>query len=234
MSQLNVLQINIEGLQHKTTELFKMLHDNDVHIVILQETILPRNEVSTPGYTPTKCECTNCRGIMTLVRNDVQAEVKNSPAGDIDIQQIKVWLGKIQYSIFNIYCPPKSTTSIPLEDTTYKKCIIAGDFNAHTPSLGYNDYNKRGKEIEELCNSSNLILEQDMESQPTLLHKVHKTTSRPDLAFISADIYEDTTVRVLDGIGSDHRPTLISLAYKKKSKTQRKTLWNFRKADWTA
>merc|ERR1712228_349721 len=97
--------------------------------------------------------------------------------------------------IFNIYCPPKSTTSIPLEDTTYKKCIIAGDFNAHTPSLGYNDYNKRGKEIEELCNSSNLILEQDMESQPTLLHKVHKTTSRPDLAFISADIYEDTTVR---------------------------------------
>ena len=87
MSQLNVLQINIEGLQHKTTELFKMLHDNDVHIVILQETILPRNEVSTPGYTPTKCECTNCRGIMTLVRNDVQAEVQNSPAGDIDIQQ---------------------------------------------------------------------------------------------------------------------------------------------------
>ena len=150
MSQLNVLQINIEGLQHKTTELFKMLHDNDVHIVILQETILPRNEVSTPGYTPTKCECTNCRGIMTLVRNDVQAEVKNSPAGDIDIQQIKVWLGKIQYSIFNIYCPPKSTTSIPLEETTYKKCIIAGDFNAHTPSLGLQQERKGNRRIVQL------------------------------------------------------------------------------------
>ena len=34
------------------------------------------------------------------------------------------------------------------------------------PSRGYNDYNKKGKKIEENCNSRNLILEQDT-GEPT-------------------------------------------------------------------
>ena len=236
MTQLNILQLNIEGLQHKVTELMKMLDDYNIHVALLQETLLPKHNINTPGYTPTKCECTNCRGIMTLVRNDVQAEVKNTPIEDIDVQKIDAWLDKKKYTIYNFYCPPKSTSDIPLEETIYKKSIIAGDFNAHMPSLGYNYYNKRGKDLEEICNSTNLILEQDMESQPTLLHKAHGTTSRPDLTFVSADIFEDTSVQVLDGIGSDHRPTMISTNIKstKDGKTSRRTFWNFRKADWTA
>ena len=79
MGKLNILQINIEGLQHKATELLKTLHIHDVHIVLIQETILPKFEIKTPGYTQTKCDCHNCRGIMTLIRNDVLAEVKNLP-----------------------------------------------------------------------------------------------------------------------------------------------------------
>ena len=74
---------------------------NNVHIVLLQETLLPKHEIKTPGYTPTKCECTNCRGIMTLVRNDIQADVKNTPVEDLDVQEINVWLDNVKYSIFN-------------------------------------------------------------------------------------------------------------------------------------
>ena len=84
--------------------------------------------------------------------------------------------------------------------------IIAGDLNAHMPSLGYSDYNFRGREVEDLFNSSNLILEQDMNSPPTLLHKRHLTWSRPDLTLISADVYKQTTVSVEETIGSDHSP----------------------------
>ena len=233
MGKLNILQINIEGLQHKVTELLKTLHIHDVHIVLIQETILPKVEIKTPGYTPTKCECHNCRGIMTLIRNDVQAEVKNCPFDDVDVQDIDVWIGKEHISIQHFYCPPNSNAKIPLQATTYKKTIIAGDFNAHTPSLGYPDYNKRGKDIEEIQNSTNLILEQDKESEPTLCHKRYRTTHRPDLTFVSADIYDRATVRVLDDVGSDHKPILTTLTTSKpKPRRTRKTFWNFRKANW--
>ena len=159
LTDLNILQLNVDGLQHKSTELNKVLSDNNVHIALLQETVLPKHNVSTPGYTQVLCECQKCSGVMTLIRKDVQAETTNAPVGDVDVQKTNVWLGKCQYNIFNIYCPPASLVDIPLQDTHFKNTIIAGDFNANTPSLGYSHYNKRGRELEDLCNSTNLILE---------------------------------------------------------------------------
>ena len=234
MGNFNILQINVDGLQHKTTELLKLLSDQSVHIALLQETVLPKKPISTPGFTQYSCECQSCRGVMTLIRNDVQAEVRNTPIADVDIQKIDVWLDKSKYTLFNVYCPPGSTAGIPLQETTYRRSIIAGDFNAQTPSLGYDNFNKRGKDLEDLCNSTNLILEQDMESKPTLLHKVHKTTGRPDLTLVSADIYEETTIQVLDSIGSDHCPILTTTKTKERSNIKGRTLWNYRKADWKA
>ena len=100
------------------------------------------------------------------------------------------------------------------------------------PLLGYDDWNSKGKEIDKLCLSSNLILQQNSESEPTLLHKRHNTTSRPDLTFVSADIQERTSVRVLGDIGSDHKPTKIVIENCGKADTKRKTFLNFRKANW--
>ena len=79
------------------------------------------------------------------------------------------------------------------------------------PTLGYDSWNSRGREVDHLCLSSNLVLQQSSDSEPTLLHKRHNTTSRPDLTFVSADIQEITTFRVLDGVGSDHKPTKITI-----------------------
>ena len=61
---------------------------------------------------------------MTLIRKDVQAETTNAPVGDVDVQKTNVWLGKCQYNIFNIYCPPASLVDIPLQDTHFKNTII--------------------------------------------------------------------------------------------------------------
>ena len=91
-SNINILQVNMAGLQNKTTELKKVLHDNNIHIALLQETILPDKEISLPkDYTSYKCECHNCQGIMTLIRTDTQATVINVPIEDIDIQEITLW-----------------------------------------------------------------------------------------------------------------------------------------------
>ena len=148
---------------------------------------------------------------MTLISLDTQAEVVKHPAGDLDLQKITAWLGNQKFTLYNVYWPNQSFTEFPLKETTFKRTIMAGDFNAHIPSLGYPSYNSRGREVEKLCNSSNLILQQNMDSQPTLLHRRHLTASRPDLTILSADLLENTTVTVLDDIGSDHLPILTSI-----------------------
>ena len=86
--------------------------------------------------------------------------------------------------------------------------------------------------MDHLCLSSNLILQQSTDSKPTLLHKRHNTVSRPDLTFVSADMQERISTKVLDDIGSDHRPTKIVINIGNLADTKRKTFWNFRKADW--
>ena len=104
---LKILQVNMQGLQNKTTELNKVLHDNKVDIALLQETILPERDISIPhGYSPYKCSCQNCQGIMTLIRTDIQATVKNKPVEDIDIQEITLWSGSEKFYLYNFYCPP--------------------------------------------------------------------------------------------------------------------------------
>ena len=169
---------------------------------------------------------------MTLIRNDTQAEVENIPAGDIDIQRITAWINNTKYVFYNVYWPNHSFAKLPFDETTYKRTILAGDFNAHIPMLGYKEYNHRGREVEDLLNSTNLILDKDMNSTPTLLHRRHLTTSRPDLIVVSADLYEQITVRVGEDIDSDHSPVLIKINKLVKPETKRRPFWSFKRADW--
>ena len=94
---------------------------------------MPKHEIKTPDYTTSKGECKNVRGIMTLIRNDVQAHVKNFPFGDVDMQEIDTWIDKEHYKIHHIYCLPNSKS----HETNFKKNIITRYFNAHLPSLNH-------------------------------------------------------------------------------------------------
>ena len=122
VDQLNILQINISGLSTKIVELMKILHDEHIHVALVEETILPNHlknsSLPTTGYTSYQCNCSKCQGILTLIRNDIQAEVEYKPAGDVDHQVINVWKGKIKYTLHHIYCPPGSTSVLPFIDTT--------------------------------------------------------------------------------------------------------------------
>ena len=230
----NILQINLAGYKNRAVELKKMLNDENINVALLQETILPQQRpTSITGYTAYRCSCSiKCQGIMTLIRNDTQAEVENIPAGDIDIQRITAWINNTKYVFYNVYWPNHSFAKLPFDETTYKRTILAGDFNAHIPMLGYKEYNYRGREVEDLLNSTNLILDKDMNSTPTLLHRRHLTTSRPDLIVVSADLYEQITVRVGEDIDSDHSPVLIKINKLVKPEIKRRPFWSFKRADW--
>ena len=106
---LSILQWNANDLGHsKLLELKKSLQDHNIQIASIQETLLKTKDVLVPGFTPYKCkcqeECQNCQGILTLIWNDVTAEVSEFHTNDRnDIQLVKIWRNGMRFSLYNIY-----------------------------------------------------------------------------------------------------------------------------------
>ncbi len=58
-----------------------------------------------------------------------------------------------------------------------------------------------GKTVEDLINSSNLVLAQNAQSKPALLHKAFKTLHKPDLTLLLSDLLNKHKVEVVDDVG---------------------------------
>ncbi|GFR65706.1 RNA-directed DNA polymerase from mobile element jockey [Elysia marginata] len=232
---LNIIQINTRGISNKKTELGKLFNTHNIHVALLQETQHRNTDLHMTGYTPHPCKCKNCQGIVTYIRNDIHGEVKaNSVAQPTDILEATVWFQDRKYTILNIYNPPANNYNpAHLNDTEFHQTILAGDFNGHSPLWGYKDHNKTGEALENISQTTNLVILQDRDSPPTLLHRAHNTLSRPDLTILSSDLHHKHNIQVLDDIGSDHLPILTTLHKPCSRKFERKTRWNFKKANWS-
>ena len=133
LTDLNILQANVCGLYKKKTHLAKLMDDKKVHIALLQETLHSSCNTLITGYTAYPCKCQGCRGIVTYIRNDIQGEVEHLNWHPTDAQKITLWHGNNKVTIYNLYCPPSSTLSFLDQRTCYKKTVIAGDLNGHSP-----------------------------------------------------------------------------------------------------
>ena len=132
---LNILQLKFSSIQNKKMELAKMLSDLRIHVALLQETQLPKwIEFHLTGYTMYHCKCTKCQGIATLIRNDITAEVSHPETDDeTDTQEVKVQQSDgTTYTIYNVYCPPRTTLQLNFQNTDHKNTILAGDLNGHS------------------------------------------------------------------------------------------------------
>ena len=231
---LNIIQLNVCGISNKKTEISKMLQETHTHILVLQESLHHNCDPRLPGYTHYCCNCNNCRGVTTYLRNDVQGDVEHvSNCNPTDAQRITVWFEGCKYTIYNIYNPPTNNLNTThIQPTERTKTLLLGDFNGHSPQWGYQNYNHTGRAIEELSESTNLCVLQNPQTPPTLLHRAHNTLSRPDLTIISGDLIQKTTIKVLEDVGSDHKPILTQIAKGHRQTFERKPRWNFKKAKW--
>ena len=150
------------------------------------------------------------------------------------MQCIHVWPDNgRKYIIHNIYNPPSCKLNVEQDLPTHFNTIYTGVFNGHSPLWGYPDQNATGHIIEDTLTASNLIPLYDEAATPTLYHRSTGTTSTPDLNLVSADIVNKTQYTVLEGIGIDHRPTLIQLTYRTmQPQRTRRWRWNYKKANW--
>ena len=139
---------------------------------MLQETQHQSCKYTISGYIAHACSCNSCRGIITYVRKDLQCNTtQHTVDSPNDILSSTVWYGDKKFQLYNVYSPPKETFTFSCSTTLFKSTILAGDFNGHSPLWGYQDRNRTGANIEDLCQSTNLIRMQDENSTPTLLHK---------------------------------------------------------------
>ena len=166
-SSLNIFQFNLGGFSKKKTELAHFLDKYNIHIAILQETIRGKEtDLNITNYTGTHCDCNGCQGSVTYIRNDITGKTINEHKAPTCIQKSVIWHSEKKYTIFNIYHHPEYTLDMQntLTDSVYTNTIIAGDFNSHSPTWGYKDLDNNGKTVEDLINSSNLILAQNDQS----------------------------------------------------------------------
>ena len=110
---------------------------------------------------------------------------------------------------------------------------LLGDFNCHHPlwdSRGTSE--PRGEEVFNWVISSDLLPLNDPDT-PTLLHRSSGSRSSPDISFAPSTLAFSCSCEVLQGLGSDHLPILLSVPLSTVFRpNDRPPSFKFQKARW--
>jgi ribonuclease HI/endonuclease/exonuclease/phosphatase family metal-dependent hydrolase len=230
------MQWNAEGVFHKKTELEHVLFDKKVSVCCIQETHLQNSKAfKIRGYQTFRSdrEERHKGGILTLVRNNINACQTKVFMEGAEYQKLKIKSGSVEMSILNYYCPndqPLSLDTIEAEDSHF---LVLGDFNSHSQSWGYDHMDKRGEDVENWQDDLQLQLVNSPHDAPTFYSRRWHSTSTPDLAFCTDDLHGSIAREVGEQLGgSDHRPVYLSIN-KHSVRTQPiHARWNYKKANW--
>ena len=144
-------------------------------------------------------------------------------------------------SFLNVYAPPirssptdgRTDSFSPSILPSSRNLFILGDFNCHHPlwdSRGTSD--PRGEEVFYWVISSDLLPLNDPDT-PTLLHRSSGSRSSPDISFAPSTLAFSCSWEVLQDLGSDHLPILLSIPLSPVFRpNERPPSFNFQKARW--
>ena len=144
-------------------------------------------------------------------------------------------------SFLNVYAPPIRSSPTDGRTDSFSPSIlpsprnlfILGDFNCHHPlsdSRGTSD--PRGEEVFDWVISSDLLPLNDPDT-PTLLHRSSGSRSFPDISFAPSTLAFSCSWEVLQDLGSDHLPILLSIPLSPVFlPNERPPSFNFQKARW--
>ena len=229
-----VMHWNAEGVMNKKTELEHILHEKNINICCIQETHLKSGKAfKIRGYQSRfrsdRADRTK-GGILTLVRNNIDACETAVHMENAEYQMIRAKLNDTELHILNFYCPNDRSLSLDTINVPNSSFLAIGDYNSHSQSWGYSQMDHRGEEVEDWQDEHKLILINSPSDTPTFYSRRWRTTSTPDLAFCTEDIHGDVTREVGEQLGgSDHRPVFLALS---KTTASNPVLprWNYKKA----
>ena len=231
----NIMQWNAEGVSSKKEELQQFLHKNSINICCIQETHLQEGKpFKIRGYQVflNGRKGRSKGGVMTLVRNNINAMEINKFTGEAEYLEVKVVIQDSTFTIGNYYCPVDKMLSLDTIKVPDSGFLIAGDFNSRSQSWGYDNLDNRGEQVEAWQDQHHLILANDPSDTPTFYSRRWHTTTTPDLAFCTDDIHRKICRRVEEQLGgSDHRPVVLTMRAKAPGQPQHPR-WNYKKAQW--
>ena len=250
-SDVNILQININGITNKQQELLQLLKKNNIHIAIIQESNLSPEKVlkQFPNYSAVRQDKEISKhSLLTLVHDNIPFSNTTTETIDLlngdttmNIQSIRIKLSKKLYNIVNIYIPPSTSQYCPpnyspdlSQVATLPNLILAGDFNAHHHTwLTSQTDSHRGTHLITNLNQLTILNNRNQPTRKPIQHTQNSTS--PDITFASPPLNLLMTWQTIHALSSDHLPILISLHHKHPLHTSfKKSYTNYNKANWPA
>ena len=237
---IRVLQWNAGGLRARSTKLVYFLSSHPVNLICIQESNLnSSSSFWIHGFSALHSDHTHSRSgilspdtthassaIVIFVRQGLSFyELSTSSLSSLDpysdFVKINISLNKSSLlSFLNVYAPLPIRSS-PTDGTTdsfspsilpsSRNLFILRDFNCHHPFWDSRDTpDSRGEEVFDWVISSDLLSLNDPDT-PTLLHHSLGSHSSPDISFAPSSLAFSCSWEVLQNLGSDHLPILLSV-----------------------
>ena len=176
-NNINLMQLNINSITKKTTELTHLIHKQKIHIITLQESNLnsKHKTPNIPNFSAIRLDVLSFQkggGLLTFINNNItflQIPIPtNLITNNIELITTKIHLKHTNLHISNVYIPPNtnnidnSINNLFIHLTSFPNSIITGDFNAHSQTWHSLFTDHRGQLITSLIlNSNHIILNQN-------------------------------------------------------------------------
>ncbi|KAG7160423.1 RNA-directed DNA polymerase from mobile element jockey-like 33, partial [Homarus americanus] len=231
---LKITQWNVQGLSNKRHTVQAAAIAKNIDVFILQETLMSKDkQFRLPGYQQYSVpKGPNSHGSMILVRATISSsEVEPVHCGDgVEAQAVRIHLANGSLVVYNIYKPPTKRLEAGelLTQATQELVLIAGDFNAHHPTINSTPrMNLDGHHLVELLTDVPEITLINT-GEPT-----HILRGTLDLTFISTELVPVAQWEINDELTSDHFATTTTLRMELLSPPPRPPpRWNTKKANW--
>lgn len=237
-----ILHWNAGGLSwSKFSELGKIAEEERADVLVILEANITEEKMKyfqLKGYTFHGLfkQRQVASGILVGIKDSLTAKfaiVKEMNTVDkAEIIKVNILINKKKFLIYGIYSPPNNKNLnldiLPVPKNT----ILVGDFNAASPSWGYETYNQVGKLVEDFSDSNALTVLYNKDDPKSFIHYSGSSTN-PDLTIVAANIQDNCKKKVIGDPGSGHR--IIKTTYENfqsKKYEATRTSWNFKKANW--
>ena len=223
MSSLEIVTWNCHSLYANLSQFKIFLYTHKPHVVCLCETWLKDDRLPTfINYTPffvSRCDRPG-GGIAILTRNDLcilDGHLVALPGGFLEVQMLTICGCGYNIDLLNLYNPGRSVSEHEFDhyfQQMKSPCIIVGDFNAH-----HSLWRTKGRDsatgsnlVAALFNFPDICLLTPPDLQ-TYFHVPTRSYSTLDLCFLSSELFSIAHLSLLDDLGGDHTPILISLNF---------------------
>ena len=140
---LKVLQWNVQGLRGKRPELIQAIVEEDLDLVLLQETLAPKHlEWRIPGYTVRSLprDKDGRRGSMIVVRSSLPHHriIHSVHCGEgVEVMAVQLELPGLPLTVYNLYLSQRRqlVAGELLSLVTHNNVLVGEDFNARHPVL---------------------------------------------------------------------------------------------------